>query len=535
MKKSFIFIILFLPAILLFAQGTENFANFPESGNSYQDGTFTGQDGSIWTYWQCRGDILINPPTPCLGKDRTPEAEVISGLLHNGCGTLSFDYMQGFSTNVNMDVYVNGLLVATVTSSAQQGVILNSGPIVVDSPGDFTLDFKQQNTSSGQVAIDNVTGTAFGGAPLPEPSNYPTEFAAQPFPFSITLTWTDAVGTQLPTAYLIKASDQNNISLPVDGTPVANDPDLGDGTAAVNVLQGMGTYTFYDLPSNQPYYFKIFPYTNTGANIDYKSDGTPPSVMSTTPNIVIINYENFNDGTMGTWSTQNVIGQQQFWVIDSIHGIADSPCAKMSGFSGAAVVNEDWLISPAMNFDTYINEQLTFQSACNYDGPDIEVKISNEYDGVGDPNDYEWVDLSATISAGGWSWTPSGAVNVSGITGNSVYVGFMYTSTSTAAKTWEMDEILITGEILIGVADPVKKKVSFSLFPNPAREQVTLTFSEPGEKDVIFLSLLGSEVKHERITGTSGTISCTDLPPGVYFIRVTGAQGEKGVKKLIKE
>ncbi|NQV03269.1 MAG: T9SS type A sorting domain-containing protein, partial [Bacteroidia bacterium] len=149
--------------------------------------------------------------------------------------------------------------------------------------------------------------------------------------------------------------------------------------------------------------------------------------------------------------------------------------------------------------------------------------------------DYEWVDLSATLSPGGWSWTPSGVVDVSGIIGNSVYVGFMYTSTSSDAKTWEMDEILITGEVLIGVPEPLKKNYSFRFFPNPAQDQVTLTFPDTGEKVVTLLSILGSEMQQERIAGTSCTISCTDLRPGVYFIRVTGAQGETVVKKLIKE
>ena len=129
MKKSLIIISLFLASTFTFAQGTENFANFPETGNSYQDGTFVGQDGSTWTYWQCRGDKVITAETPCLGKDRTPTAEVISGTISNGCGTLSFDYMQAFSTSVNLDVFVNGLLITSVTSNNQVGVVLNSGPI----------------------------------------------------------------------------------------------------------------------------------------------------------------------------------------------------------------------------------------------------------------------------------------------------------------------------------------------------------------------------------------------------------------------
>ena len=65
MKKALIILSLFLASTMLFAQGTETFANFPETGNSYQDGTFLGQDGSTWTYWQCRGDQTIIPTPWC--------------------------------------------------------------------------------------------------------------------------------------------------------------------------------------------------------------------------------------------------------------------------------------------------------------------------------------------------------------------------------------------------------------------------------------------------------------------------------------
>ena len=89
-----------------FADGLETFDNFPETGNSYQDGTFAGQDGSTWEYWQCRGDKPITGQAPCLGKARTPTAEVTSGTISGGFGTINFDYMQAFSTGVNLDVFV---------------------------------------------------------------------------------------------------------------------------------------------------------------------------------------------------------------------------------------------------------------------------------------------------------------------------------------------------------------------------------------------------------------------------------------------
>ena len=107
------------------SQGFENFNNYPETSNAYHNGTFLGQDGSTWTYNQCRGDSAIAAPTPTMGKNRTPWGEVYSGTLHGGCGTLNFDYEQVFSTNVALDVFVNGILLTTVTSTSEEGVVKN--------------------------------------------------------------------------------------------------------------------------------------------------------------------------------------------------------------------------------------------------------------------------------------------------------------------------------------------------------------------------------------------------------------------------
>jgi len=282
------------------------------------------------------------------------------------------------------------------------------------------------------------------GAVDPEPTNYPTNFLATPDIFAVDLSWTDAVGAQLPSAYLVLASDINNIALPVDGTPVADDPDLSDGTAALNVVQGNEAANFSGLPSNVTYYFKIFPYTNAGAAINYKTDGTPPEGSATTPNVVIINEEDFNSGTLGSWTPFNVTGAQ-VWGMEMNYGVGGTPCARMNGYSGGAVLNEDWLISPAMNFNHYTDEHFRFQTAKNYTGPDLEVFISSDYAGSGDPNLATWTPLSPTLCTGGWIWTKSGSLDVSGTTGSEIFLAFKYTSTSSAAATWEVDEILVTG------------------------------------------------------------------------------------------
>ena len=167
----------------------ENFDNF-SGGGSYQSGTFTGQDGSTWTYASSRGDIAITGSAPTLGKNRSPVAEVESGTISGGIATLKFDYMQAFSTPVNLDVYVNNTLVATVNGGAQN-VVTSSGDINVNINGDFTLRFVQKNTSSGQVTIDNIEWTDMGSGS--GSNNDPVEVLASYFETGWD-NWTDGGG-----------------------------------------------------------------------------------------------------------------------------------------------------------------------------------------------------------------------------------------------------------------------------------------------------------------------------------------------------
>jgi endonuclease I len=165
--SHFIALALFICALAQPAlAGSEDFANFPETESSYGDGTFTGQDGSTWTYLQCRGNKVIDAPTPGL-NDEVPLAYVASGTIAGGCGILSFEYKQLFTHTSVVDVVVNDSVRYTLNTPAQN-VTNQSGDLAINVGGNFTLKFIQNNNRSGQVAIDNVVWTPYGGAD-PEP------------------------------------------------------------------------------------------------------------------------------------------------------------------------------------------------------------------------------------------------------------------------------------------------------------------------------------------------------------------------------
>ena len=143
------------------------------------------------------------------------------------------------------------------------------------------------------IALDNIRLTGSGSQALqPEPSNHVLNFSGTPSYNNIELTWSDNNGSTPAENYLIKAS---NVSLdaitdPVDGSIDDNDTDLSDGSAIININSGVQSYNWTGLQTSTTYFFKIYPYTNSSTDTDYKTDGTIPSTTVSTlelPNIII--------------------------------------------------------------------------------------------------------------------------------------------------------------------------------------------------------------------------------------------------------
>lgn len=112
-----------------------------------------------------------------------------------------------------------------------------------------------------------------------EPTNYPASLSCGSTTTSaISLTWTDAAGGTVPDGYLIKASSVSLAAItdPVDGSAVAN------GSFTKNVASGLQQVSFTGLSASTTYYFKIYPYTNSGSNINYKTTVSPPAQTCST-------------------------------------------------------------------------------------------------------------------------------------------------------------------------------------------------------------------------------------------------------------
>jgi hypothetical protein len=141
-----------------------------------------------------------------------------------------------------------------------------------------------EGTVSGNIVhsgggIEPISLAVEGSTLKPTPSNYPTGFHAHSVDYyKGMLSWSDSVGGIVPDGYLIKGSkvSADDIIDPVDGV-VEEDKKL-----TKNVPYGSQTQLIYELNEVHTYYFKIFPYTNSGLMIDYLASSDAPMLSFTT-------------------------------------------------------------------------------------------------------------------------------------------------------------------------------------------------------------------------------------------------------------
>ncbi|NOZ35858.1 MAG: T9SS type A sorting domain-containing protein [Chlorobi bacterium] len=215
--------------------------------------------------------------------------------------------------------------------------------------------YNQQGNANPYITHPEWVCEVFGTCTInPEPDNYPTGFTATAVsPSQIDLSWTDATGTNLPDYYLIKANDSGTFSDPVDGTDPATDTDLSDGSAVVKVAYGAtGSYSFTGLSASTTYYFKIWSYTNSGTNIDFKTDGTAPTANATTPAATTTSTcEDFDTGLASSYTTGTQTLSTGDWYTVSVY--AEAAADSRGGTGSAARINDDTngasLRTPALN------------------------------------------------------------------------------------------------------------------------------------------------------------------------------------------
>lgn len=196
---------------------------------------------------------------------------------------------------------------------------------------------------------------------------------------------------------------------------------------------------------NQDYYITL----DSNAVQDSNSNGFAGIADSTTwrfsTGAQLLNFD-FTDciSTLPNGFTQYSVTGSQVWACTTFGQTGQG--VQINGFSSGARENEDWLISPVLDFSGFDYPLLSFASRSAFAGPALELRVSTDYSGSGDPRLASWTIVNGRFpETGSDVWKTSGGINLATHKTADVYLAWVYTSSPVLqASRWTLDDVHIT-------------------------------------------------------------------------------------------
>jgi len=277
------------------------------------------------------------------------------------------------------------------------------------------------------------------------------------------------------------------------------------------------------------------PAQTDGTFVYYTVSATDDSSATTTTNeynyevgntTVTVLSEDFSSCPPSGWNTEDVAGTEN-WTCSTGY-------MSINAYDGTGAC-DDWLITPSFDLDSYTEEMLSFTSWTKYADtyyPTVELKYSGNYSGTGDPTAATWNTLACTWSAeNSETWTSSGDVDISGISGANVYFAIQYTSSGNgggSSSQWEIDDFQVTGKPVEGNNNPTIGSVSHTPTSPLETEDVSISANITDSDGTISLAKVkwgtasGNYINNISMTADgdnySGTLSAQAAGTTVYYV-----------------
>ena len=158
--------------------------------------------------------------------------------------------------------------------------------------------------------------------------------------------------------------------------------------------------------------------------------------------------EKFADG-LGSFTTAQIVNDYA-WKHEVYN---DKAYAKVSGYAnGASQDAESWLISPAIDFTGETTASISFDYVINKGDASLaavnhKLMITDNYTGDFYTTNWDEIEFGAT-NDNTWNFRSTGniAIPESYMGKEAVVIAFKYVSTTSASSTWEVNNVLVTGE-----------------------------------------------------------------------------------------
>ena len=376
--------------------------------------------------WDSTDELLITYSVDGGGYQNLMSVQHVpnGGDLYNEPAALDLDFDGNGDVGQELPALVDGN--GAGVGNTFQSFITSSIPLTGNSTLDISFQFNGLTSNDEGIYLDNITITQVGSgnnAPLISGiTQTPSLDISSSTTVSVSADVTDSDGTV------------SNVELHWGTTPASlvntiNMSNAGGDTYTTDTdipAQSGGTTVYYeveatdddtDVTTSSTFNYTVYPFTTT---LPYSEDFT---------------------SDLGECYVKSVSGNSKQWVWDA------GGYAYMNGYNSGDT-EEDWLILPQIDFSSYSDVIMTFDTWYNWGSGDdadhyLKVFYSTDYPGVGDPSGSSWTELNYSGPSASETWTNSLVVDLSNITGSSVFIAFKYYYLSDSYREWHVDNISI--------------------------------------------------------------------------------------------
>ncbi len=180
---------------------------------------------------------------------------------------------------------------------------------------------------------------------------------------------------------------------------------------------------------------------------------------------------------------------------------------QMNGFFGGTnVLNQDWLISPAFDLTATTFPLLSFYSITKFNGSPLQLKVSTNYPGYGNPNNFTWTDINGKFPTQSSNvWTLSNNINLSAYKTAATYFAFVYNSDEDDGQRWTLDDIRIDNSATAPPASLTISTANIQFGYVAGGGNLQKTFSVTGNDitgDIVLTASTGFSLSTDGITFT---------------------------------
>lgn len=239
------------------------------------------------------------------------------------------------------------------------------------------------------------------------------------------------------------------------------------------------------------------------------------------------------------WTRQNVDGPAQQWNCYEPSASSGNFVMRMNGFSSGNNLNEDWLITPKLNFSANANPMLYFKLWKRFKGDEVAVMLSTDYDGTSAPATGSWTDLNIIASSpADTGFFKIYSQNLTSNTASPFYLAFQYTSTTTTGYDARLDSVVVINVAGSGIGNVGSQINTLDVqvvgYPNTNNLNINFQLESAAHVNIHIFDLAGRKVYRNVVVGMQGKNSMSlqpqSLQPGMYVIKISNGV-EQGIAR----